>query len=108
MVGSIVLAGAVLKLGILYLWNFGSILVCGILVMISCLRIGVVVDGKVFAAYSSVLHITLCVLIGLYVILVVRYMHIVLSPLIFMTVYMRYALNGSRFYIKIGVLMMIL
>lgn len=66
------------------------------------------VDGKAFAAYSSVLHITLCVFAGLYIILKIGYMHIVLSPLMFITVYIRYVVSRSRFYIKIGVMMMVL
>jgi len=67
-----------------------------------------VIDGKRFAAYSSVLHISLCVIFGLVLMLLVRYIHIILSPLIFITVYMRYAVSGSRFYLKIGLLMIVL
>jgi len=67
-----------------------------------------VVDGKGFAAYSSVLHMTICVIVGLYVILLVGYIHIVLSPLIFMTVYITYMISGSRFYLKSGIVILIL
>jgi len=67
-----------------------------------------VVDGKRFAAYSSVLHMTICVVVRLYVILLVGYMHIVLSPLMFITVYMMYVISGSRFYLKSGVLILVL
>lgn len=67
-----------------------------------------VVDGKRFAAYSSVLHMTLCIVLRLYIIILVRYIHIVLSPLIFITVYIIYNLSGSRFYLKSGILMLIL
>lgn len=66
------------------------------------------VDRKIFAAMSSVLHITLCVLVRLYVILMIRYMHIILSPYIFITIYIVYVLSRTRFYIKIGLLMIVL
>jgi len=107
-VRSMVLAGAVLKLGILYCWNFSSIIVVGLLVLMSAVVIISVIDGKGFAAYSSVLHISLCVVFRLVLILLVRYIHIILSPLIFITVYIRYVVSGSRFYLKIGLLMMVL
>merc|ERR1719461_2006961 len=77
-------------------------------VIISSLVIMFVVDGKRFAAYSSVLHISLCVILGLMVMILVRYMHIVLSPLMFISVYMMYQINGSRFYIKAGLIMLVL
>jgi len=67
-----------------------------------------VVDGKGFAAYSSVLHMSLCVIFRLVLMLLVRYIHIMLSPLMFMTVYMRYVISGSRFYLKIGLLIIVL
>jgi len=67
-----------------------------------------VVDGKRFAAYSSVLHMSMCVIFGLVIMLLVGYIHIVLSPLIFITVYGMYVISRSRFYLKIGVLIMIL
>merc|ERR1712174_67736 len=35
-------------------------------------------------------------------------MHIVLSPLIFITVYIGYVVSGSRFYIKIGLIIIVL
>merc|ERR1711976_583117 len=100
-VGSIVLAGAILKLGILYCWNFSIIIMVRVLVFISAFVILSVIDGKRFAAYSSVLHMSLCVIFRLVLILLVRYIHIVLSPLMFMTVYVRYMVSGSRFYVKI-------
>jgi len=103
-----VLAGAVLKLGILYCWNFSSIIMVGILVLISAVVIVNIIDGKRFAAYSSVLHISLCVIFRLVLILLVGYIHIVLSPLMFMTVYIGYVVSGSRFYLKIGLLIIVL
>lgn len=105
---SIVLAGAVLKLGIIYIWNFGGVILVGSLMTISTFVIMSVIDGKGFAAYSSVLHMTMCVIFRLYVILLVRYMHVVLSPLMFMTVYMIYLSSGSRFYMKSRIMILIL
>jgi len=67
-----------------------------------------VIDGKGFAAYSSVLHMSMCVIFGLVVILLVGYIHIVLSPLMFITVYRIYVMSRSRFYLKMGVLMIVL
>lgn len=107
-VGSIVLAGGVLKLGILYFWNFRHIMLVGLLVIGSVYSLLVVMDGKCYAAFSSVLHITLCVLVGIVVILLVRYMHVIISPLIFIGVYVAYVHVGSRFYEKSGVIIMIL
>lgn len=108
MVRSIVLAGAVLKLGILYVWNFRGIMMVRLVVAMSCVVILGVVDGKAFAAYSSVLHMTLCVLLGLIVILLVGYIHIIISPLMFITVYIGYMISGSRFYVKIGLIIIVL
>lgn len=107
-IGSIVLAGAVLKLRIIYIWNFGNMLMIRLVLLMSVVVMYGVIDGKGFAAYSSVLHMTICVVIGLYIILLVRYMHIVLSPLIFMTVYIIYVISGSRFYLKSGIMILIL
>merc|ERR1712157_10685 len=107
-VRSMVLAGAGLKLGILYCWNFSLMIIVGLLVLISAIVIISVIDGKGFAAYSSVLHISLCVIFRLVLMLLVRYIHIVLSPLIFITVYVGYVVSGSRFYLKIGLLIIVL
>merc|ERR1712157_575958 len=35
-------------------------------------------------------------------------MHIVLSPLIFITVYIGYVVSGSRFYLKMGLIIIVL
>jgi hypothetical protein len=103
-----VLAGAVLKLRILYCWNFRGVLIVRIVLIISVLVIMSVIDRKGFAAYSSVLHISLCVIFGLLVMLLVGYIHIILSPLMFITVYKMYNLSGSRFYMKVRLMMMVL
>merc|ERR1712157_540004 len=107
-VRSMVLAGAVLKLGILYCWNFSLMIIVGLLVLMSAVVIISIIDGKGFAACSSVLHMSLCVIFGLVLMLLVGYIHIVLSPLIFITVYIGYVVSGSRFYLKIGLIIMVL
>lgn len=108
MLRSMILAGGVLKLGILYIWNFRVIMIIGVVVLGSMIRLILSQDRKLYAAISSVLHITLCILVGLYVMLLIRYIHIVLSPLMFMTVYICYVLMRSRYYIKNGVLIIVL
>lgn len=108
MLGSIVLARGVLKLGIIYYWNFRMMIIVRVIVIISLYSILVIVDGKGFAAYSSVLHMTTCVLIGLLIILLVRYIHIILSPLMFITVYICYVRSGSRYFNKMGLIVIIL
>merc|ERR1712176_1118010 len=77
-------------------------------VLMSAVVIISIIDGKRFAAYSRVLHMNLCVIFGLVLMLLVGYIHIVLSPLMFMTVYMRYVISGSRFYLKMGLLIIVL
>lgn len=79
-----------------------------VVLMMSTVVMLSVVDGKAFAAYSSVLHITICVVLRIIVMLLVRYIHIVISPLMFITVYIAYRVSRSRFYIKMGLIMMIL
>lgn len=106
--GSIVLARGVLKLGIIYYWNFRMMIIVRVIVIISLYSILVIVDGKGFAAYSSVLHMTTCVLVGLLIILLVRYIHIILSPLMFITVYKCYVRSGSRYFSKMGLIVIIL
>lgn len=108
MLRSIVLAGGVLKLGIIYYWNFRIVMIVGIIVITSLYGIIVVVDGKSFAAYSSVLHMTVCVLVGLIIMLLVGYIHIIISPLMFITVYICYMNSRSRFFSKIRFLVMVL
>jgi len=80
----------------------GLVLIMSVLVMIG------VIDRKGFAAYSSVLHISICVIFRLFVILLVGYIHILLSPLMFITVYKIYILSGSRFYLKMRVVIIVL
>lgn len=107
-IGSIILAGGVLKLGILYYWNFRVLILVGVLVVFSLVYLIVIMDGKGFAAYSSVLHITLCVIVSIVVIILVGYIHIIISPLMFISIYIMYVYSRSRIYVKRGVLMIVL
>lgn len=79
-----------------------------VIVLGSLLRLLLSIDGKLFAAISSVLHITLCVLVGLYVMIIIRYIHVILSPYIFITVYIIYITGRTRFYMKMGFIIIIL
>lgn len=83
-------------------------MILGIVVVGSLIMLLVSMDGKIFAAMSSVLHITLCVLVRLYIILIIRYIHIVISPYMFITVYLMYLSRGTRFYMKIRFIIIIL
>lgn len=52
-------------------------------------------DGKVIVAMSSVLHITISVVL-ISMVWYVRWLHVVVSPLMFMAVYVSYNLSSSR------------
>lgn len=103
LMGSIVLAGRVLKVRILFLWNFG-LLIIGLMILMSFSGFIMMVgsDGKWVMAYSSVLHITICVFSILIVMLYVRFTHIVVSPLLFAFVYYRYTFTRSRVIVGVG------
>jgi NADH:ubiquinone oxidoreductase subunit 4 (subunit M) len=95
-VGSILLAGLILKVGLLFCSLFADrflILVCGIPVA-TCMMGGA--DGKVVIAYSSVAHMTLCGFLLGFMGFVVGITHIVISPIIFLIVYVAYGITGSR------------
>jgi len=106
---SIILAGAVLKIRIIYLWNFNRILLLLIYLLLwpSVLILNIN-DRKSFIAYSSVLHISCCVLVLIVIMIYIGYIHIVLSPLIFVLVYNMYMYSRSRYYIKIRIIVLIL
>jgi len=96
LVGSMILAGLILKIRIVFVGLYGySItlmmvgLMCGVLMMFGS-------DGKVVMAYSSVIHITLCRVLIRWMGIVVGSSHVVISPLIFVAVYVRYINSGSR------------
>lgn len=87
MLGSMVLAGIVLKAGTIF---------CNIFCMeIVILILGVVIRGfimirsdrKVIIAYSSVVHMSCCVISFRLLSIYGRYSHIVVSPIIFVLVY---------------------
>ncbi|MBP94369.1 hypothetical protein CMK18_00275 [Candidatus Poribacteria bacterium] len=96
MLGSIVLAGVVLKAGSIFCSMFCNeihILVIGIVVR-RIILIGS--DGKVVMAYSSVVHMSCCVISFGLLTMYGGYSHVVVSPLIFVMVYIRYQYSGSR------------
>merc|ERR1712088_784286 len=96
MLGSIVLAGVVLKAGSMFCSIFCSemavlivrVVVRGIILMGS--------DRKVVIAYSSVVHISCCVIAFGLLTIFGRYSHVVVSPLIFVIVYIGYQSSRSR------------
>lgn len=59
-------------------------------------------DGKWVIAYSSVLHITICVFSILLIILYIGFTHVIVSPLLFVFVYYGYVSTGSRAIVGIG------
>lgn len=95
--GSFFLAGIILKMGIwfcaLYAAEF-AIFSIGLTIatIIMCLRS----DRKVIMAYSSVVHMTLCGFVMGWIGFMLRITHVLISPMIFMLVYVRYILSGSR------------
>jgi hypothetical protein len=66
--------------------------VVGFLIVFSNLNDG---DNKVVVAGSSVYHIGLSI-VCINIIWLLRYSHMLISPLIFLRVYMRYLSSGSR------------
>lgn len=96
MLGSMLLAGVILKVGLLFcsLFANGSLLfVCR--VMVATLMINGA-DRKVVMAYSSVAHITLCGFLLGFMGFVVRLTHVVISPIMFLMIYISYGIRGSR------------
>jgi hypothetical protein len=96
MLGSIVLAGIVLKAGSIF---------CNIFcIELPLLILGVIVrgfilmrsDGKVVMAYSSVVHISCCVISFGLLTIYRGFSHVVVSPLMFVMVYVGYQGSGSR------------
>lgn len=96
MVGSIVLARVVLKAGSIFCcWYCEEKLVLLVRVMI-CGFIILSADGKVVVAYSSIAHISLCVVWFGIVTMYNRWSHVVVSPLMFLIIYVGYINSGSR------------
>jgi len=96
MLGSMVLAGVVLKAGSIFCCMFcmeAPVLVVGIVVgRVMLMRS----DGKVVMAYSSVVHISCCVISFGLLTMYGRFSHVVVSPLIFVMIYVGYQSSGSR------------
>jgi hypothetical protein len=90
------LAGLVLKIRIIFCSLFAS----SILIFTAGLAVAVFMinnaDAKVVMAYSSVFHITLCAFLMGFMRFVVRMTHVIISPLIFVIVYVSYLSARSR------------
>jgi hypothetical protein len=96
MFGSILLARLILKVGLLFCSLFTNgllIFVCGIVVATYIINGA---DGKVVIAYSSVAHITVCGFLLRFIRFVVGMTHVVISPIIFLIVYVSYNIGRSR------------
>jgi len=93
---SIILAGIILKMGIVFIGLFGYSMPMIIIGLTSRVFLMFGSDGKVVMAYSSVIHISLCGLVIGWIGIIVGASHVVISPLIFMAVYCRYMNSGSR------------
>jgi hypothetical protein len=90
------LAGLILKVGLLFCSIFAHghlIFVCGIVVATSIMSGA---DRKVVMAYSSVAHITICGFLLRFMRFVVGITHIVISPIMFLMIYVSYNASGSR------------
>lgn len=96
MLGSVFLAGVILKGGSILLYFMGLISIVGLIGAIGCVvYIYRIFDSKQLVALSSVLHISLSVIyIGF--VLIVGFSHILVSPLMFVGVYYVYINNGTR------------
>lgn len=94
--GSIVLAGVVLKAGSI----FCSIFCSELHVLIVRVVVGgfmlIGSDRKVVIAYSSVVHMSCCVIAFGLLTMYRGYSHVVVSPLMFVMVYIGYQYSGSR------------
>jgi type IV secretory pathway TrbD component len=96
MFGSMLLAGLILKVGLLFCSLFANgflIFVCRIAVAVFMMNGA---DRKVVIAYSSVAHITICGFLLGFMRFMVGMTHVVISPIIFLMVYVSYNLGRSR------------
>lgn len=93
---SIILAGVVLKAGTVFCCWYCTEIIVLIMGMILARFIIITADRKVIIAYSSVAHITLCVVWLRIIAIYGRWSHVIVSPLIFVAVYVAYLKNGSR------------
>jgi len=95
-VGSIILAGIILKMGIVFIRLFRYSISIVIIGLVSRVLLMFGSDGKVVIAYSSVMHMSLCGVIIRWMGMIVGASHVVISPLMFMAVYCGYMSSGSR------------
>jgi len=96
MLRSIVLARVVLKAGSIFC-NFFCIEV--VVIVVRVVIGGMILmrsDGKVIIAYSSVVHMSCCVISFGLLTMYGGYSHVVVSPLIFVMVYVGYISSRSR------------
>lgn len=96
MLRSMVLAGVVLKAGSIFCSIFCNeipVLIMGVVIR-RIMLMGA--DGKVVIAYSSVVHMSCCVIAFGLITMYRGYSHVVVSPLIFVMVYIGYQMSGSR------------
>merc|ERR1712147_289707 len=94
--GSIFLAGLVLKGGTFLYFLIGDVFIIrGILMLLCSIVMMRYVDGKGVVAMSSVLHMGGSIIfIG--IVYMVRFTHVVVSPLMFYGVYIIYSNSGVR------------
>jgi NADH:ubiquinone oxidoreductase subunit 4 (subunit M) len=102
LLGSVFLAGLILKGGSVLYFLMGEIFLLGRVLMLLCSVVMIrYVDRKGVVAMSSVLHIGGSIIfIG--IIYIVGFTHIVVSPLMFLGVYVCYINSGSRMMWSIG------
>jgi hypothetical protein len=91
---SIILARLVLKVGSYLIYLIGSFSLLFLMATISCVVIINLTDGKVIVGISSVIHISYCCLYGM--LWYGRFTHVLISPLIFISVYYYYILSRLR------------
>jgi len=91
---SILLAGLVLKVGSVLLFTIGNMSILILLFTIRTLLILNINDGKVVVRISSVVHMSMCLLVG--IVFYGRFSHIIVSPLMFISVYYSYLYMRNR------------
>lgn len=100
LIGSIVLAGLMLKVAFILSWGLDVMLFPLLFsLMLICFLIVLGFDGKIIMAYSSVIHMSIGALLFSLVSVVRVYcglVHVIFSPLIFFICYFSYMLYGSR------------
>lgn len=93
---SMVLAGLILKIGIIFVSLYGSSIILVMIRLVSGVILMFGSDRKVIIAYSSVIHMSLCGLLIGWMRMIVGASHVVISPLMFIAVYCGYMNSGSR------------